>query len=74
MFGNDKRFISLVGCGGHYQFRTARFSTKVKTMAILFQLRDSVNVIREFVAPATGPSAIICCGPGPACAARTGGR
>ncbi|APX69993.1 hypothetical protein BKD03_11940 [Brucella sp. 09RB8471] len=74
MFGNDKRFISLVGCGGHYQFRTARFSTKVKTMAILFQLRDSVNVIREFVAPSYRPERHYMRGPGPACAARTDGR
>ncbi|EFG36794.1 conserved hypothetical protein [Brucella sp. NVSL 07-0026] len=27
----------------------------MKTMAILFQLRDSVNVIREFVAPSYRP-------------------
>ncbi|ADZ67032.1 MULTISPECIES: hypothetical protein [Brucella] len=43
-------------------------------MAILFQLRDSVNVIREFVAPSYRPERHYMRGPGPACAARTGGR
>ncbi|ABS13735.1 conserved hypothetical protein [Brucella anthropi ATCC 49188] len=45
--------------------------TKVKTMSILVQLRDSVNVIREFVAPSYRPERHYMRGPGPACAART---
>ncbi|ATC53824.1 hypothetical protein CKX30_03130 [Brucella abortus] len=50
------------------------FRRRCKTMAILFQLRDSVNVIREFVAPSYRPERHYMRGPGPACAARTGGR
>lgn len=44
----------------------------VKTMNIIVQLRDSVNVIREFVAPSYRPERHYMRGPGPACAARTG--
>ncbi|MCX2695162.1 hypothetical protein RI570_05335 [Brucella pseudogrignonensis] len=40
-------------------------------MNIIVQLRDSVNVIREFVAPSYRPERHYMRGPGPACAART---
>ncbi|GLU30046.1 hypothetical protein Brsp01_52790 [Brucella sp. NBRC 12950] len=48
-----------------------QFGGKVKTMNIIVQLRDSVNVIREFVAPSYRPERHYMRGPGPACAART---
>ncbi|MFQ0814269.1 hypothetical protein AVM02_12700 [Brucella anthropi] len=74
MFGNERRFMVPIdwwsGHDGH-PFRTAWFLTKVKTMSILVQLRDSVNVIREFVAPSYRPERHYMRGPGPACAART---
>ncbi|ASV85351.1 hypothetical protein CES85_2417 [Ochrobactrum quorumnocens] len=44
---------------------------EVKAMNIIVQLRDSVNVIREFVAPSYRPERHYMRGPGPACAART---
>ena len=48
-----------------------QFGEEVKTMNIIVQLRDSVNVIREFVAPSYRPERHYMRGPGPACAART---
>ncbi len=41
-------------------------------MSLFFHLRDSVNVIREFVAPTYRPERHYMRGPGPACAARGG--
>ncbi|MPR64776.1 hypothetical protein D7027_23800 [Ochrobactrum intermedium] len=69
MFGNEKRFI--VPVGRRASIPNSVFLTKVKTMSILVQLRDSVNVIREFVAPSYRPERHYMRGPGPACAART---
>lgn len=39
-------------------------------MSVLVHLRESVNVIRQFVAPSYRPERHYMRGPGPACAAR----
>jgi hypothetical protein len=71
MFGNEQRFSARLTGTGRASIPNSVFLTKVKTMSILVQLRDSVNVIREFVAPSYRPERHYMRGPGPACAART---